>query len=328
MKRRLKKRTIKRIIDKRFITRKITRLLRYEKTILFKYIDIKDTALYNSFWISGFISREKQLLSKFNPYVWGDAYEEINRFYDFLENVGSRRIEKSDDNKEIIKIRFYLYLLYDLYKDEVYLYRLILKGDANPGKLQTERKACLSAPPKAEKIKVTIQRGAIQKVESYKSTKYFPMPLIIMKRAFIPAIKKSLIAKRFDTIDNEMSELIFYNGIVFETLKEIIIESLDKYTRFADKKQGGSDRSSFINDIMKRFTALHYFIKDCDLYIQGEKCPTTERDFICKFLNIDIPESKFQNFRGWNKNHKTEFPNPKLPKDTKLDPIFIYYPGM
>lgn len=288
---------------------------RYDKSGLLEYIEINDVDLYNSFWISGFINREKQLRSKFNTLLKGP--KEINQFYDFLENVGSRKIDESnaasDDNKEIEKIRFWLYLLYGLYEDDVNLYRLIQKGYANPGKLQTERKACLSATQKAEKIKVTIKGGAIQKVESHKSTKYFPMPRIIMKRAFIPAIKKSLIATRFDMIDNEMSELIFYNGIVFETLKEIIIESLNKYTRFANMKQGGTDRSSFVNDIMKRFTALHHLIKDYDLYILGQKCSTTERDFICKFLNIDIPESKFQNFRGWNKNHKTEFPNPELP---------------
>jgi hypothetical protein len=137
-------------------------------------------------------------------------------------------------------------------------------------------------------------------------------------------IKKSLIASRFEINEEEDSELIFSKGIVFDTLKEIIIETLEAYNTFSDYRQGKGGRDTFTHELMRRLTGLYSFIIDYDLYILENKIPTLPEEFICKLLFredvekdkrsfLDTLKEKLKNFRNWEESGKTTFPNPIFP---------------
>ena len=243
-----------------------------------------------------------------------------------LEQVESRKIEqeKNDLPDEYLKekintLRIWLFKLYCLYKPIIKEYQMLQTGKANPGGFQSERKKCLAASLRAERIKVTFRNGLCTNVHSF-STRYYPMPTNLINNTFVDKINNSCIANRFEIDKNENSELIFEKGTVFETLRNIIIELLETHSKFKDFTQGKGKRDSYTPQILKSFTGLYYLIKDYDLYILENKLPTLPEELICKLLfgdskdkNIPILKDKIKNFRNWEKNHKTTFPITFLP---------------
>lgn len=329
--------------DNNFLA-KLIHINEYDKNGLLKYIIFKDTNLYNSFYYSDWeVSINDSVFSKFdnrnkNKEIYKDT-EEFERVENFLANVKSQAIRKREQllmeklksmkgtskeeiemeaedikNSSVIMIKniqCWLFKFYCLLKREADHYRAIQKGEAMPGEFKSERDTCLSATKKAEKIKVTIKNGDFQSVEAYRNKKYFSMPKTIRNKAFTTAIKKSSISHLFD--NNGDFEYTFKKGVSFDTLKEIMIKSLNEFSSFSKFRQGQGKRNTLTHRILKQFTGLYYLIKDYDLYISENKIPSTPRDFICKLFNIDIPSTKFDNFRQWDTSHKTTFPNPDLP---------------
>ena len=302
------------------------------KSGLFKYIDINDSSLFNSYYCGyGEISINNPVFTKKN----GETYctkdtEEFTRLEDFLGKVRSRKIERTKENlseeelnKEMKTIQIWLFQLYCLYSKDIRQYQTIQTGKANPGKFQYKKKACLNATQNTEKIRIIIRNGLFISVDSY-STRYFPIPSNIINSAFRNKIKKSPIASRFDINEDEDSELIFSKGIVFSTLKGIIIETLETYNTFSDYRQGKGGRDTFTHKFMRRLTGLYSFIIDYDLYILENKIPTFPEEFICKLLFredvekdkpsfLDTLKEKLKNFRNWEESGKTTFPNPIFP---------------
>ena len=329
--------------DNNFLA-KLIHINEYDKNGLLKYISFKDANLYKSFYYSDLeISINDPVFSKFDNWnkdkeIYKDT-KEFERVKSFLANVKSRMVSKKEqmlleklksmkgkskedidmevedikNSSEIMtrNIQCWLFKFYCLLKREADLYRTIQKGKAMPGEFKSERDTCLSATNKAEKIKITMKNGNFHSVEAYRSKKYFPMPKAIRNKAFATAIKKSSISHLFDK--NEDFEYTCKKGVSFDTLKEIMIKSLDEFSSFSKFRQGQGERNTFTHKMLKRFTGLYYLIKDYDLEISENKIPSTPRDFICKLFNIDIPSTKFANFRQWDTSRKTTFPNPDIP---------------
>lgn len=303
-----------------------------DKSELFKYIDINNIYLYNTTIYSNLeISENNKVFSsptrQNGTITFKTDINEFMRLKEFLNKIKSHKIDKKftemkgnyrkeileERNEEEIKaLQIMLFNLYCLYRPEVKLYQSIQTGKANPGEFQSDRKNCLSATKRAKEIEISIKNGSLKSVESCITKKKVPMPKCIMNSTFIPKLKNSPIANRFNLDEHEESKLVFRKGIIFNTLKEIIIESLETHDIFASFRQGKESRSTFDFKMLQRLTGLYFFVKNNDLYLSDDKYSTTPRDFICKFLGINISAIKFNNFRSWNEDHKTVFPNPDL----------------
>lgn len=306
---------------------------KYDKSGLFNYIEIKDTNLFYNFYNGdweiciknpGFTTLTRQG----GKLRQNENSMEFTYLTNILKQVKSRKIEQEmketnlpDEylKEKINTLRIWLFKLYCLYKPIIKEYQMLQTGKANPGGFQSERKKCLAASLRAERIKVTFRNGLCTNVHSF-STRYYPMPTNLINNTFVDKINNSCIANRFEIDKNENSELIFEKGTVFETLRNIIIELLETHSKFKDFTQGKGKRDSYTPQILKSFTGLYYLIKDYDLYILENKLPTLPEELICKLLfgdskdkNIPILKDKIKNFRNWEKNHKTTFPITFLP---------------
>ena len=307
---------------------------RYDKSGLLKYIKFKDEyqfiLFYNNDWEININNSAFTSLTRQNGELRLNKNDtEFTRLKNLLKRIKSRKIEQevkemnlADKHatkyveKKIYSLQTWLFQLYCLHEPSIKFYQILKTGKANPGDFQTERERCLKATSEAKKIKVTIEKGYCTNIHSF-STRYYPMPKILINNSFIDKINNSCIANRFDINKdededkNEDSELIFKKGLVFDTLRNIIIESLKAHDKLSGLKQGRGERDSFTHLILKSLTGLYRLIKDYDLYIVENKVPTSPEEFICKLLfgkdrdkNID----KIKNFRDREKDGRTTFP--------------------
>lgn len=187
-----------------------------------------------------------------------------------------------------------LFHFFGLYYQDVRLFNLLC-GDEGVRikKQEKDRRDCIMALKRCEKIKMQLRRGKVYAVSIYYLKKVYPVPDLCIELIMqgLNKIQKRLLKELGDV------DLLYKEGDVYDRVRLCLIQVLGE-SRL--EIQGGRERDSYTKKFIKKLNAIYWYLMDARVFPENYGHVQREQvvRFIIAFLGIEIGESTVFSYIG------------------------------